>query len=420
MLTESASTVAPLVAKNDNQLLTDYPENLGSIRADLTKVRQALFNLISNAAKFTKDGTITLSARREQRPEGDRIFLSVTDNGIGIPEDRIDAVFEEFTQADSSTTRNYGGTGLGLPISRRFCRMMGGDITFVSEVGVGSTFTIELPAKVDALEAARTAAELDQEAKQAVADQNRLVLIIDDDPDARDLLRRVLEKDGYAVATAAGGEEGLAQARELRPSLITLDVLMPGMDGWAVLQALKADSELQNIPVVMISISGEKELGYTLGAVDYLSKPVDREKLLQVVEQFVDPGEGGHVLIIDDDASIRSFLRRALEGAGWQAVEAENGAVGLERVAQEEPDLILLDLMMPVMDGFEFILQLRREEDNWNIPIIVVTAKDLTEEDRQRLVGGVEMIIDKGAYTQDELLDQLRSYVSQHGRSGQA
>jgi CheY-like chemotaxis protein len=197
--------------------------------------------------------------------------------------------------------------------------------------------------------------------------------------------------------------------------LITLDIMMPGMDGWAVLRALKADPDLQHIPVIMVSIVGDRDLGYSLGAVESLTKPVDRKKLLDIVQQFTLAKGGGHVLVVDDDDDIRTLMKRTLEEVEWTVSEAENGAVALERVHEQKPDLILLDLMMPVMDGFEFVQKLREDENNRWIPIIVVTAKDLTEEDRQQLTGGVEHIIDKGAFTQGDMLQQIRDLVSRRG-----
>jgi PAS domain S-box-containing protein len=415
MLDEAAATVAPLVTTNENRLVTDFGDDLGSVRADLTKLRQAMFNLLSNAAKFTRNGTITLAATRESREGGDWVSLSVTDTGIGIGEDKLEHVFEEFSQADGSTTRDFGGTGLGLPISRRFCRMMGGDITVSSEPGVGSTFTIELPAQVDALEAAKASIQADRREAPEVEPGVRPILVIDDDADSQDLLQRTLQAEGYAVVTASSGEEGLELAGRLRPSLITLDVMMPGMDGWAVLQQLKADPELRQVPVMMVTIIGDKGLGYTLGAVDYLTKPVDRDALRRSVKQLVAPSGAQHALVVDDDENIRSMLRRALEADGWSVAVAENGSLALGRVAERRPDLVLLDLMMPVMDGFEFVLHFRNLEGCSAVPIIAVTAKDLSEEERQRLVGGVERIVAKGALSRDQLLDQVRDLVGRRG-----
>jgi CheY-like chemotaxis protein len=419
MLDETVSTVTPVVVKNNNEFVTDFGDNLGNMRADMIKVRQSTVNLLSNAAKFTENGTITLAARREPGAAGDWIYISVADTGIGISEETFDKVFEEFSQADESTTRNYGGTGLGLPISQRFCRLMGGDITLESKVGQGSIFTIQLPAEVKSttLITSATGAKSSIEEQQIETGGTRPVLVIDDDGHARDLLLRTLELDGHVVVSADDGEEGLELARSLNPSLITLDILMPGMDGWTVLQRLKSDPELEHIPVIMVSIVADKDMGYTLGAVESLTKPVDRKQLLQLVDQFTKTEASRHALVVEDDETTRSMIRRAMEEAGWEISEAENGAAAIELVADRKPNLILLDLMMPVMDGFEFVYVLRQQAENRSIPIIVVTALDLTEEDQKRLAGGVERIISKGAHTQDELLALIREEVAQHSRT---
>jgi CheY-like chemotaxis protein len=384
------------------------------MRADLTKLRQSLFNLLSNAAKFTKNGSVTLIAKRQRREEGDWITLSVSDTGIGIRDDKLEHVFEEFSQADESTSRDFGGTGLGLPISRKFCRMMGGDVSVTSQLGRGSTFTIELPAQVDALEAAKAVSAAERAESREIPQGVHPVLVIDDDPNSRDLLQRMLEAEGYAVATASSGEEGLDLARSLRPSLITLDVLMPGMDGWAVLRQLKADSDLQHTPVIMVSVTSEMDMAYTLGAVEHLTKPVDRDALRRLVGQYAAPIGGGHALVVDDDDSIRSLFRRTLKADGWSVAEATNGAEALDRVAEQRPRIILLDLMMPVMDGFDFLLRYRSLEGCASTPIIVITAKDLGEEDRRRLAGGVERVIEKGGVTREQLLAHVRSLVAKH------
>jgi PAS domain S-box-containing protein len=413
MLDEAVSTVTPLVTKSNNELVTEIGKGLGQLRADLTKLRQALFNLLSNAAKFTSEGTVTLSAERQRREDGDWIILAVRDTGIGIPTDKLDHVFEEFSQADDSTTRNFGGTGLGLPISRRFCRMMGGDITVSSTPGQGSTFTIELPSNVDALEAAKGMAELDEREEPPVPVGVHPVLVIDDDPDSRDLLRRTLETDGYVVATAGSGDEGLRLAQELSPALITLDVMMPGMDGWAVLQRLKEDPATAGIPVMMVTISSEREMGSTLGAVEHLTKPVDRDTLRRLAAQYAAPDGGGHALVVDDDKSIRKLFTRALDEDGWSVAEAANGAEALEQVRERRPNIVLLDLMMPVMDGFDFLVEFRSRTDCASTPVIVVTAKDLTDDDRLRLSGGVARIVEKGTLTADDLLEHVHGLVGQ-------
>jgi signal transduction histidine kinase/ActR/RegA family two-component response regulator len=301
-LEEALATVRPLVEANGNTLAASLEGDLGAMHADLTKLRQALFNLLSNAAKFTRGGSVTLEARREARAGGDWIALCVRDTGIGIPADKLEHIFDEFTQAEEHTARDFGGTGLGLAISRRFCRMMGGDVTVQSRPGQGSSFTIELPASVGPLEAARAAPAAGalpaaQPRAALSAAPGRAVLVIDDDATARDLLRRTLAGDGFAVAEATTGAEGLRLARELRPAVISLDVMMPDMDGWAVLRQLKADPELAQIPVVMVSILPEKGLGFALGASEYLTKPLDRNVLLQLVRRYAggdapEPGSG--------------------------------------------------------------------------------------------------------------------------------
>jgi signal transduction histidine kinase/DNA-binding response OmpR family regulator len=414
ILDEAVGTVAPLVSKNGNRLITEFGDDLGSIRADLTKLRQSLFNLLSNAAKFTENGTVTLAVDRERRDDGDWIVIKVSDTGIGIRGDQLDRVFEEFSQADESTSRDFGGTGLGLPISQRFCRMMGGDITVSSIYGEGSTFAIELPANVDPLEAAKAAMREDAPDRGKIPEGVSSILVVDDDRDSRELLQRTLESDGYHVVTAEGGREGLELAREIHPSLITLDVMMPDLDGWAVLKELKANPDLRDVPVMMVTIEGEKDLGYTLGAVEHLTKPVDREQLLELARRHVDASGGRHALVVDDDQSIRSMFRQALEGDGWTVDTAENGVVALECASEHSPNLVLLDLMMPVMDGFDFLLEFSSHEEFLSIPVIVVTAKDLTADDRQRLVGGVERVVAKSGLPKAKLVEQVREFAAKN------
>jgi len=417
MLDESVATITSLIEKNRNQLVTEFDDNLGNMKADLTKVRQAIFNLISNAAKFTEEGTISIRSSREQRKGKDWILIAVADTGIGIPEEKLDAVFEEFTQADESTTRNFGGTGLGLPLSRRFCRMMGGDIYIESEPNKGSTFTIELPAEVRASPGkdkhqVESSIPTDRESVRIMDESDRTVLVVDDDAMARDLLCRTLESEGYQVVLAETGSQALEMARKIRPVVITLDIMMPGMDGWAVLRQLKSDPELSDIPVVMISIAAEREMGISLGAIEALTKPVDRVRLIDLVKRHTTRGQSQLALIVEDDEATRNILGRTLEEAGWAVQEAENGAVALERIEATLPDLILLDLMMPVMNGFAFLNELRQMEQGINIPIVVVTALDLTTADRERLSGRVEQIVQKAESSQEDLLKELRRIVS--------
>gem|GEM_PF-144445 len=404
LVRDIAAVIQPLAAKNGNRLEIRCPDEVGRMHADVTKVRQALFNLLSNACKFTEQGTVALGVAREARDGDETIVFSVSDTGIGMTPAQLARLFEAFSQADAATTRKYGGTGLGLALSRRLCRMMGGDVTAESEAGHGSVFTIRLPAHVTG--APRDAVP----AADAVAGREAgTVLVIDDEATVRDLMQRFLTKEGFRVVTAAGGEDGVRRAREIRPDAITLDVMMPGMDGWAVLSALKGDAALADIPVVMLTIVDDRNLGYALGAAEYLTKPIDRQRVVSVLRKY---RRDLPVLVVDDDATLRQLLRRILEPEGYTVVEAENGRVALERARGASPGLVLLDLMMPEMDGFEFVAEFRRHEGWRPIPIVVITARDLSREDRDRLHGSVQRILQKGAHDRDALLAEVRELVA--------
>ena len=406
------STIDPLIKKNGNRLNVSIDPTLGEMRADVTKVRQAIFNLLSNAAKFTHEGEIGLNLQGENSDGEDWIRMSVSDSGIGIPPEKIDRVFEEFSQADDSTTRNYGGTGLGLPISRRFCQMMGGDITVSSVVGEGSTFTIRLPLIVqDESETTEVSTESTTIVPSG-SEKGPVVLVVDDDPNALDLLSRTLQGSGLEVVTAGDGPQALELARSLRPAAITLDVLMPGMDGWEVLGELKADPETRDIPVIMVTMTDDREVGYALGATEFLTKPINRGELVKLLNRYAPKAATRRALMVEDLPQDRDLMRRALEQENWQVVEAENGRVGLDRLTEGEFSLILLDLMMPLMDGFEFLMEVRKVDEWRRIPILVVTAKELTEEDRQRLNGDVVALIEKRGTDRESLLAQLIEHVS--------
>ncbi|HXV43942.1 MAG TPA: response regulator, partial [Anaerolineae bacterium] len=428
-------TIKPLIEKNSNKLEVHCADNLGLMRADLTKVRQSLFNLLSNASKFTEQGTITLTVERMKdesgrmkleeklhpsslilHPSREWLVFTIADTGIGMNAEQIDKLFEAFVQADASTTRKYGGTGLGLAITQRFCWMMGGDIAVKSTPGQGSTFTIWLPAEVTELRIEPAGLFSDDTFAPVFVGPKPVdattILVIDDDSTVHDLMRRFLSKEGFWVETAASGESGLILAKQLRPAAITLDVMMPGMDGWAVLTALKADPDLADIPVIMLTMVDDKNLGYTLGASDYLTKPINRDRLAAVLSKYHCEQLRCSVLLVEDDLVTREMMRRMLEREGWLVAEAENGRVALDHVVKSQPELILLDLMMPEMDGFEFITELRKTPEWRSIPVVVITAMDLTQEERLRLNGSVTQILQKGAYSREELLLEVRELVA--------
>ena len=410
---EMESTIKPLAAKNGNALVVNADPELGTMHADLTKVRQSLLNLLSNACKFTKAGTVTLEVARSNADGREWINFSVRDSGIGITKEQMNKLFQPFSQADASTTREFGGTGLGLVITKKFCEMMGGTMGVSSVRGEGSTFAIKLPADVRNETPHTTASAPGGEARAELVGDAGTVLVVDDDPVARDLLQRALGKAGFRVECATDGEEALQLARTLRPEAITLDVMMPGVDGWATLAALKADPTLADIPVIMLTIVDDKNKGYALGAADYMTKPFDREQLAATLAKYrrAAPNQNAPALVVEDDEATRALLVRMLEQEGWQVREAANGRVALAQVAEEQPQLILLDLMMPEMDGFEFVQELRKLPGARSIPVVVITAKDITLEDRLRLSGYVEKILEKGSYSRDDLLRAVREMV---------
>ena len=418
LIAEVAATVEPMVAKNANELSIECSADLGSMRADQVKVRQALFNLLSNAAKFTHEGFLTLHAERQLMDGAEWIVFRVTDTGIGLTPEKILKLFQAFTQADASTTRKFGGTGLGLALTRRFCQMMGGDVTVRSVPGEGSTFTIVLPAAVSETSIEPEGNDVDAEFVPSPENDRRgvktptpvstCVLVIDDNASQRELMQRFLKKEGYCVRCASNGEEGLRLAKEMLPIAITLDVMMPGMDGWQVLDALRADPALCNIPVIVLTMLDDPERGFALGATDYITKPVNRQRLSQILKRYSCANPPCPVLLVEDDAVLRKSMRRMLERIGCRVFEADNGLTALELMERERPSLVFLDLMMPVMDGFEFTERVRAHRDWRSIPIVVVTAHDLTAVERTRLNGYVETILPKAGRTNDELLSQVR------------
>ena len=408
LIVEVESVIQPLMAKNSNRLEVDCAADLGSMRSDQTKLRQNLFNLLSYAAKFTKQGRITLAARRIVHDGDDWLEFKVSDSGIGMTPEQLGRLFEAFAQAEVSTSRDYGGTGLGLAITKHFCRMLGGDVTVESTPGEGSTFTLTLPAVCpDA-----SGAAVEGGSRSGRADPTGTVLIIDDERGTHDLLGRELAQEGYEVLHAMGGREGLKVAKEARPDLITLDIIMPDLDGWSVLRAIKDDPDLRATPVVLVTIMGDRDLGFALGAADFITKPFERELLMQAVNRHRRGDGRAQVLVVDDDPKSRDVLRRTLTKEGWTVAEATNGGEALDQLERSQPALVLLDLMMPEMDGFEVLERMRRDEAWREVPVIVVTAKDLTREDVDRLNGRVVKVLQKGAYQRRDLVRDIHAMIA--------
>ena len=401
MVDEVKTIVGPMMQKNANQLVVECPVDIGTLRTDLTKLKQSLINLLSNAAKFTKEGTVTLRISRDAMPDGSSaIRFDVSDSGIGMTEEQMGRLFQAFTQADSSTTRNFGGTGLGLTITKHFVAMLGGTIAVTSEAGRGSTFTIELPVEAKGLPA--EAGEVDEVeiVDPGVPAQAGAitVLVVDDDPVVHEVLAATLGKEGYMLRHARDGGEALAIMRKEPPDIVTLDVMMPKIDGWSVLGIMKSEPELEHIPVIMLTIVDDRTLGYSLGASEYMTKPIDRQRLIALIHKFAPGHEDGTVLVVDDDPEVRALVRATIEDVGLTVSEAENGQAALDWLEEHHPPaLVLLDLMMPVMDGFAFLEKVRAMAKFTELPIVVLTAKELTTSERDFLARNTLLILSKSA-----------------------
>ena len=403
LIDEVIGTAQPLADQNKNRLIVNGQDALGTVTVDAMRLRQILLNLLSNACKFTKGGEVMLSSRIVV--DGRRwVEFTVSDTGIGMTPDQQTRLFQEFAQADASTARQYGGTGLGLAITRKLAQMMGGDVTVASEQSKGSVFTVRLPAGAQSsvgLVGVR-GDELPVDGK---------ILVIDDDPVARDLIGDNLKTAGFSVVTAAGGLEGLKLAKELRPTAITLDAMMPDLDGWSVLAALRQDAELAEIPVIMVTILDERRRAAELGAADYLTKPVDRHTLHRMIGRFQAVARPTRILLVEDDELQRARVREWLKGQHWIVQEAANGREALACLQDAKPDLILLDLMMPEMDGFAVAAALQEQEDWRDIPVIVITSLDLDAKDRERLNSGVRSVLVKDMFNPTDLIDRIKRLV---------
>jgi signal transduction histidine kinase/DNA-binding response OmpR family regulator len=406
LLEEVRSIIVPMAEKNGNALEYRLADNLGSMRTDRTKLKQSLLNLFSNGSKFTENGRLTLNV---QRFETDKPMVSfaVSDTGIGMTEEQLGRLFQAFNQADASTTKKYGGTGLGLAITRNFCQLLGGNVTVTSKPGEGSTFTIVLP---DSPVAPAPAKATDAPPLSVEVDSAPTVLVVDDDPTARELLSANLKGAGYRLLQASSGDEALSLARSTRPDAITLDVMMPKPDGWDVLSALKADADLRDIPVVIVTMLSDRGIGLSLGAVEVLTKPVERAQLTALIHNLV--RREGPVLVVEDDAGAREMIRQTIEKMSLPVAEADNGLQALDWLgAHPMPAVILLDLMMPEMDGFEVLDALAAHPQWREIPVIVVTAKQLTAAERERLLGQARKVIEKGGASRLDIVAAINEAV---------
>ena len=397
----------PLAAKNDNGFVINLEGALGSMSQDETKLRQCLTNFLSNGFKFTKNGTVTLDVKARMEGDVEFVDFAVIDTGAGMSPEGVAKVFEEYTQAERSTSANYGGTGLGLPISKKFAEMMGGDVIVTSEEGVGSVFTMSVP---------RECPEYNEDEVEGnvinLDDQDNLVVLVDDDVAMHDLIKRTISKLNLTLLGATNSEKGMELIREVKPKLILLDVLMPGRDGWSLLKECKTDKDLKDIPVIMISQLNQSNLASSLGANDYLTKPIDRTHFINTLKRILGTDtQNQKVLVIDDDKDVRELLSRLLKDAGYRPIDARDGKEGLERT-KDEPALIILDLEMPRMDGFEFLDNYIKDvPEEKRSPVLVFSGKDLTDVQEDLLKERVIGLVKKDDVSMDNLSKMIQGIV---------
>ncbi|MFV2054921.1 MAG: response regulator [Thiohalomonadales bacterium] len=424
LVDEVIDTVTPMIEMNNNSLAILCPDGIGSMQTDVAKTKQSLLNLLSNAAKFTRNGSIKLIVSHRNDEEGKKILFSVTDNGIGLTRIQLGLLFTAFSQVDSSTTREYSGTGLGLTISRSFCRLMGGDVVAQSELGQGSTFTIQIPVAVsdflqqkkinstpplvnqrDATRFSRF--ESERRHKKSV------ILVIDEDEMGCEIALRYLHNEGYDIECESDGANASRHILELKPDVILLDVMTPSASGWDILNYVKTHPLLVHIPVVMMTLVDEKMSAFRLGATAYLVKPVEKNDLINTINRCLRKIGLDTILVVDEDSDARKLVRLVLENEGIDVVEAENGYLGLMRVAERVPALILLELSMPGMTGQEFLVELDKQDFGKVIPVLALTGASIDDIETRRLMRRVDGIIQKGAYSIDRILSEVRHVMAE-------
>jgi len=417
ILDDAKSSLFEYAKRNNNQVRLEIDATVGEIETDRTRLLQCLINVMGNACKFTENGVITLTVEAFDREAVPWVRFAVRDTGVGIPPEKLDSIFEPFSQADSSMSRKFAGTGLGLAVVKELVSRFGGRVWAESTLGEGSTFFIEVPQHPSTATRDASATEPGGPGAAAgvtaTADDARrpMILLIDDDPAFHDRLRPILSGQGYRTRHAYSGEEGLALARQQAPLAILLDIIMPGKGGWQVLQEIKSDPDLSRIPVIVVTLAGDTDLAVTLGAADVFLKPVDTEVLTASLERWRLGGAPAQALIIDDDGFSRDLMRRSLEKHGWTVAEAADGEEGLAYLNSFTPSVILLDLMMPRMNGFQVVGRLRDRPDWALIPVIVISAKDLSDDERAFLQLNVRTVLEKGRFEARTLLGQIEALI---------
>lgn len=409
-------SIHPLAQQKGLRIETRIPSNLPAVEADPVRLKQILINLLSNAVKFTDRGHIEVFAQ----PSGRMVRIAVKDTGIGISTESQKVIFEEFVQGDGSSTRRHGGTGLGLSIVRKLVEMHGGAITVVSDEGQGSTFMFTLPAWAAAPVAALPQAKVRPSQRPNQGLPGNVILVVDDDASVRQLIARHLEQDGWKTVQASNAADAVQLAHESRPVLMTLDVMMPDASGWWVLEKLREDPDTAGLPVLVVTIVEDQRLVFALGASDYLAKPYDRNALVEKVHHLLPQLNGKRVLVVDDDPEARILLAKILGEEGARVELASDGNEAMVSVQTSPPDLVLLDLMMPGMSGFETVARMRALPAASQIPVIIVSAKELTAEDVLTLNGHIQRFIAKGTIEPAGLTAAVRQVLGQAQPRGEA
>ncbi len=410
VITVLKSVGEPLAAKNNNALVINVTPDIGVMRSDETRLRQCLLNLMSNACKFSENGTVSLNAQGVVVNGEDWLSFEVSDTGIGMSPEQLDKVFAEFTQAEGDTTAKFGGTGLGLSITKQLIEMMNGSITVDSEIGKGSTFRLRVPRHVSVSTSSDAISDQHTNiAKQTWSNDapgRQRLLVIDDDPHVHELVERNFGSE-FAMMFADNGEQGIELLRYQRPDIVLLDILMPGRDGWSVLSEIKGDDSLKHLPVIVISMLEDDQKAQGLGASAHMTKPIDRGLLLSHIQSLLGKNTSGmRALVIDDDAEARDLLARLLSSSGFSVSMAENGKDGLEQL-NESLDLIILDLSMPVMDGFEFLTHFNATAMDDAPKIIIFSGMELDHTLRATLESVHVGFIDKNDSDLSEKLRQM-------------
>ncbi|HEY8737256.1 MAG TPA: response regulator [Candidatus Dormibacteraeota bacterium] len=409
-------SIRPLAEQKGLRIETRFPLSLPAVEADPVRLKQILINLLSNAVKFTDRGHIEVFAQ----PSGRMVRIAVKDTGIGISGDSQKVIFEEFVQGDGSSTRRHGGTGLGLSIVRKLVEMHGGAITVVSEPGQGSTFMFTLPAWASGTVAALPPARPRRAHRPSQGLPGNVILVVDDDASVRQLIARHLEQEGWKTVQASNAADAVQLAHECRPVLMTLDVMMPDASGWWVLEKLREDPETAGLPVLVVTIIEDQRLMLALGASDYLAKPYDRAALVEKVHHLLPQLNGKRVLVVDDDPEARILLAKILGEEGARVELASDGNQAMLSVTQTPPDLVLLDLMMPGMSGFEIVARMRALPVTAQVPVIIVSAKELSAEDILTLDGHIQRFIAKGTIDPEGLTAAVRQVLGQVKAHGEA